>query len=156
MQKNLLTILLFFVTTTTLAQSVYIWKDDNGAIYYGDSRPNPGATLANVGKINVYETVRTQKSGATTTTTTAKKPPQQKQQPEIVMYSAAWCGVCKQAKAYFAKNKVQYTDYDVETSAAGKAFYAKMEKKTVPIFLIDGEIQKGFTTAIFDRILSLN
>jgi glutaredoxin len=154
MQKNLLIILLFFVTTTTLAQSVYIWKDGSGAIYYGDSRPTPGATLVNVGKINVYETDRTQKSRATTTT--ARKAPQQKQQPEIVMYSAVWCGVCKQAKDYFAKNKVRYTDYDVETSAAGKAFYAKMEKKTVPIFLIDGEIQKGFTTAIFDRILSLN
>jgi glutaredoxin len=152
MQKKVLLLTLLFTATTTLAQSVYSWKDENGVTHFGDTPRSPRATVIDLGEINASSTdahmEKTPEAGT--------PPPVAKhKQPGIVMYSAAWCGVCKKAKGYFAKNKVQYTEYDVETSTTGKAFYAKRTKKSVPIFLVDGKERSGFSTGSFNKLLGL-
>jgi glutaredoxin len=148
MQKLTLLLTLLCITTTALAQSVYSWKDDHGVTHFGDSPQNPRATVIDIGAINSYDTVNTGESS--TPPTVAKQ-----QQPGIVMYSAAWCGVCKKAKAYFAQHKINYTEYDVDTSATGKAFYSSRAKKSVPVFLIDGKEKRGFSSGSFDKLLGL-
>jgi glutaredoxin len=152
MHKNLLLLTLLFTTTSALAQSVYSWKDENGVTHFGDSPQNSRATIIDIGVINSYDT----DSNRDETPEVSTPPAVAKQkQPEIVMYSAVWCGVCNKAKAYFAKNKVRYTDHDVETSATGKAFYAKRSKKSVPVFLVDGNERSGFSTGNFNKLLGL-
>lgn len=152
MQKNLLLLTLLFTVTSALAQSVYSWKDENGVTHFGDSPQNPQATMIYIGEINSYDT-----DSNTEETQQVSTPPAvaKQKQPKIVMYSAAWCGVCKKAKAYFAKNNVRFTEYDVEASDTGKAFYAGRTKKSVPVFLIDGKERSGFTASRFDKLLGL-
>lgn len=148
MKINLPILLLLFVTTTTLAQSVYSWKDENGVTQFGDMPQNRKATVVDIGTINSYGTDHQEQLSPPLENATQK-------QPKIVMYSAVWCGVCKKAKAYFTKNNVHFTEYDVETNVVGKRFYAKQRKKSVPIFLIDGNKSTGFSTTTFNKLLSL-
>jgi glutaredoxin len=56
---------------------------------------------------------------------------------------------------YLSKNKVKFTEYDVDTSSEGKRYYAKLTKKSVPVFLIDGAVKRGFSSTTFDKLLSL-
>jgi glutaredoxin len=152
MQKNLLLLTLLFTTTSALAQSVYSWKDESGVTHFGDSAQNPRATIIDIGVINSYDTDSNMDE-----TPEVNTPPAvvKQKQPAIVMYSAAWCGVCKKAKDYFAKNNVRFTEYDVDTNATGKAFYAKRTKKSVPVFLVDGNEMSGFSTSRFNKLLGL-
>jgi glutaredoxin len=147
MRSSLLFLLLIFMTSTTQAQSVYVWKDEHGVTHFGDAPQNRQATVTEIGELNSYGGDHSEKVASPAASTT--------QQPEIVMYSAAWCGVCKKAKMYLSKNKVKFTEYDVDTSSEGKRYYAKLTKKSVPVFLIDGAVKRGFSSTTFDKLLSL-
>lgn len=74
--------------------------------------------------------------------------------PQIVLYSVSWCPHCKEAKDYFTKNNIPFTNRDVEVD--GKA----MEELTgtysstgVPVIVIgsgkDEIVVRGFTPELF-------
>ena len=149
MKRNPLLLILLFTTGSAFAQSVYSWKDENGVTHFGDRRQNARAKVIQLDAINSYGADKVESSNEPPTTKPKAKI------PTIVMYSAAWCGVCKKAKAYFRKNKVAFTEYDVDTSTKGKQFQAKRKSKSVPVFLIDGKEKSGFSTGSFNKLLSL-
>ena len=72
-----------------------------------------------------------------------------KQQP-IIMYSAAWCGVCKKAAAFMAKEGLAFVEKDIEKDKAAAREYAEKLHKAgktgggVPVFDIGGQIVSGF------------
>ena len=148
MKRNLLLLILLCTTGSALAQSIYSWKDENGVMHFGDRLDNASAKVIQLEAINSY--------GADKVETSEASPTPKAKTPNIVMYSAAWCGVCKTARAYFKKNKVKFSEYDVETSAKGRSYYAKVRRKSVPIFLIDGSVKRGFSPSSFAKLLGLN
>ncbi len=70
----------------------------------------------------------------------------------VVMYSASWCGVCTKARRYFEANNIGFTEYDVETSQAGKAGFEKLNGKGVPIILVGNKRMNGFSAATFEKL----
>lgn len=68
------------------------------------------------------------------------------------MYSAAWCGVCKKAKRYFAEQGIDYEEIDVEKSSQGKAAFKKLGGKGVPIILVGDRRMNGFSEAGFEKL----
>jgi thioredoxin reductase (NADPH) len=44
---------------------------------------------------------------------------------QITVYSTIWCPDCKRAKHFFAENRVQYTNIDIEQDAKAMAFVEK-------------------------------
>lgn len=70
----------------------------------------------------------------------------------VVMYSTEWCGVCKQAKAFFAQNGVPYVDRDIEKDAAARRDFEAKGGTGVPLIDVGGEVVKGFSP---DRIRKL-
>lgn len=67
----------------------------------------------------------------------------------VVMYTTAWCGVCKRAKAYMDQAKVAYVEKDVETSEAYAAEYQAKRaqhglRSGVPLIDVDGLFMVGF------------
>src|SRR5262245_45872334 len=40
---------------------------------------------------------------------------------EVVMYSAGWCEICDQARAYFVQHGVAFAEHDVERDARARA-----------------------------------
>lgn len=72
----------------------------------------------------------------------------------VTIYSAEWCGVCKQAKAWMQQNKIAYVERDVEkdpkalddmradAQKAGVPF-SSLERK-VPVIVVGGKVMSGF------------
>lgn len=131
-----------------IAQSVYQWVDVNGVAHFGDVPMSQHATRL---ELKVNHPIASQPADD-------KPEPSQPvaKQPEIVMYGAAWCGVCKRARSYFSEKNLRYTEYDIDTSAKGERDYKKMNGSGVPILLVNGQRHNGFSASGFDQILKNN
>ena len=71
---------------------------------------------------------------------------------KVVLYSAAWCGVCKKAKRYFAENSIAYTEYDIDEDKSAKKRYKKMGATGVPMIIIGMKRMNGYSVGGFERL----
>lgn len=67
----------------------------------------------------------------------------------VTLYSTSWCGVCKEARAFFRSKGVSFTDKDIEKDASAKA---ELDRKLpgatgVPVIDIGGDIMPGFSAS---------
>ena len=72
----------------------------------------------------------------------------------IVLYSATWCGYCKQAKAYLAGRGVHYQEFDVDTKTGMAAYAQAGGRKGVPLLFADGQLVQGFSRAAYDAVFA--
>ncbi|MBF8280536.1 MAG: NrdH-redoxin [Candidatus Magasanikbacteria bacterium] len=64
---------------------------------------------------------------------------------KIIIYSTPACPYCKMAKAYFQKQNIAYTDYDVSAEAdKAKEMVKKSGQMGVPVIDVGGKIIIGF------------
>jgi hypothetical protein len=52
------------------------------------------------------------------------------QQPPITLYSAAWCGYCKKARAFLKKRKLKFIEHDIEKNRKAARELARKAKKS--------------------------
>ena len=72
----------------------------------------------------------------------------------VVMYSTAWCGVCKKARAYFEKERISFVEYDVDHNASARAEYLSLNpRRSVPTIKIGNEVIIGFSEGAVDKAL---
>jgi mycoredoxin len=58
----------------------------------------------------------------------------------LILYSAAWCRDCREAKRFLEKHGVAYTEIDIElTPGASDEVLEHVGKRAIPQFVIDGE-----------------
>lgn len=58
----------------------------------------------------------------------------------LILYSAAWCRDCREAKRFLEKYGVVYTEIDIElTPGASDEVLQHVGKRAIPQFVIDGE-----------------
>ena len=79
------------------------------------------------------------------------------------MYEADWCGVCRQARAFFEHNGISYTSRDVDADPNVKEKARRLSGNTsIPVIVIDGKVMQGFseeavqsalTSAVKSRVL---
>jgi glutaredoxin 3 len=63
----------------------------------------------------------------------------------VTVYTTRTCPICTAARAFLTANQIPYTDKDVESSPALLGELASLNpNRTVPTFLIDGQIIVGF------------
>lgn len=79
----------------------------------------------------------------------AKKPASRKQP---ILFSAQWCGYCRQAKSYLNEKKIAYTEYDVDTEEGVRALVAAGGGQGVPILLWHEQKISGFSPQAYDRL----
>ena len=59
---------------------------------------------------------------------------------ELVLYSAAWCRDCREAKRFLETHKIAYTEIDVEsTPGAAAELIRHAGKRAIPQFVIEGQ-----------------
>lgn len=64
----------------------------------------------------------------------------------VVMYSTAWCGVCKRAKRYFDRERISVTEHDVDQDPRARAEYLALNpRRSVPTIRIGQEVIVGFS-----------
>lgn len=58
----------------------------------------------------------------------------------LIVYSAAWCRDCREAKRFLEKHGITYTEIDIEmTPGAADEVFRNVGKRAIPQFVIDGE-----------------
>ncbi len=63
----------------------------------------------------------------------------------VVIYSTPTCHFCKEAKSFFAEQKIEYTNYDVASDAKRRDEMINISGQMgVPVIVIDGEVSVGF------------
>ncbi len=59
---------------------------------------------------------------------------------ELLVYSAAWCRDCREAKRFLTKHNIAYKEIDIEdTPGAADEVMANVGKRAIPQFVIDGK-----------------
>lgn len=153
-------LLLFALATASLsmAQSTTLYKSTgpDGKTVYSD-RPLPNAREAKTltfknepasplsPKTLAY--IESLKSSAEAR---AKAPPPS----EIVLFSAAWCGYCKKAKAHLDSKQVAYREFDIDTKDGLVAYAQAGGKRGVPLLVVNGQSISGYSQASYDAVLT--
>jgi glutaredoxin len=58
---------------------------------------------------------------------------------ELLVYSAAWCRDCREAKRFLADHSIPYTDIDIDsTPGAADQVIAHTGKRAIPQFVLEG------------------
>jgi glutaredoxin len=69
------------------------------------------------------------------------------------LFTAQWCGYCRQAKAYLAEKKVRYQEYDIDTAEGMRAYIESGNGRGVPVLLWKGQKLLGFSRAAYDALV---
>jgi len=65
--------------------------------------------------------------------------------PRVVMYSTSWCGYCRKMRALLGELAIDYTELDVEKSAAARSARNQLDPSCgVPLVDYGGEVICGF------------
>ena len=80
---------------------------------------------------------------------------QLKELNNVVMYSTAWCGYCRQARRYFKSKGIQYVERDIERSRLAKRAYDRLGGNGVPLIVVGENKMSGFSVRQFDRLYRL-
>lgn len=128
-------------TVVTVQAEIYTWVDAQGKKHFGDKPPTDQA----VEKLDVQVNVISNENRSNSQLSKSGK-------QSVIMYGAAWCGVCKQAKQYFKKNNIPYKEYDIDKSSKGRRDYKKLNGNGVPIILVGNQRMDGFTPRRFQAL----
>ena len=73
--------------------------------------------------------------------------------PPVTLYSAAWCGYCRRAKAYLADHHIAYSNVDIETKS-GRAEFDSLGGGRIPLLTSGGKRVRGFKAEGYDRFFA--
>ena len=132
----------------TAAAEIYQWTDREGNRHFGD-RPPAGTEHETVRlrHINTFQGVSTEDLPAWAGDSSGDR--------QVVIYTAQWCGVCKQATRHFRDAGIPYREYDIEQSDKGRRDFRRMQARGVPVILVGDRRMNGFSRqrfhALYDR-----
>ena len=138
--RSLVALGLILLAGTALADKVYKWVDANGHTQFSDHAPD--AAEAKEITIPTF-------TGPTELAST----PGSAGGRGIKLYTTARCGYCKRARAYLASRALPYTEFDVETNSVGRADYARLKGRGVPIIFVGSQRMDGYSEAGLAQLL---
>jgi len=71
----------------------------------------------------------------------------------VTILSAQWCGQCTRAKAYMAKRKIDFEEWDVDKSDYARAKMNELGAKGVPVILVGKQKMVGFSEEGLEELL---
>jgi len=113
-----------------------LFRSADGRVQYSD-KPPPGVKSRPLeSRINSYSGAPRVSGRASSIGVT---------RPEVKMYATDWCGYCRKAREYFARNGIHYTELDVEKSEAARVEYKSMGARGVPLILVGTQRMNGYS-----------
>ncbi|MGV6826209.1 MAG: glutaredoxin domain-containing protein [bacterium] len=141
---KILVCLMILVSSIAAASEIYRWVDEQGKVQFGDRPPSGAGEQAVDLRINTYAKPEIQ--------IPPSNRPSVRRNKKVVMYSAEWCGVCKQARRYFTEQRIRFAEYDVEKSQKGQEDYRALRARGVPVILVGKSRLNGFTPQYFEQL----
>ena len=135
------------------AQTVYKSVGPDGKIVYSDQPPTTGrlqktmkfelaSSALPASAASYMEQFRKTHPGGAVQATAGKG---------VTLYSAVWCGYCKQAKAWLSGHGVAYHDVDIDAPGGMAALAQANGGGTgVPVLVVDGRTMNGFSASAYD------
>ena len=132
--RRLMKYVLFVLIAVSFIANAQIekWVDENGKTHYGTRAPSGRDTQND--EVPKFQP---------TNSSVAKK-------ERVVLYSTSWCPYCKKAKAYLNKNRIAFTEYDIEKDATAKRNYKSLGGRGVPFLVRGSDVQGGFSAEKYD------
>jgi glutaredoxin len=124
---------------------IYRWTDAHGRIHYSDKAPADRQAQQVKTPINSI-------SGPAVVSQTHA--PAAGARATVRIYTAAWCGYCKRAKAHLSARGVPYQEIDVETTDSGRREFAQLGGRGVPVILVGDRRMDGFDAGGLDAMLA--
>lgn len=138
------------------AQTLYKSVDASGKVVYSDQPPASGAAQKTV-KLDAppISVVPGNQLPPAAPGQAATGAPAAAAQPrgEVTLFMATWCGYCKAAKAYLGSKGIPYRELDVDTPT-GKAAFAQLGARGVPVLLTNGQRVNGFSASSYDAVFA--
>ncbi len=143
------------LTGTAHAQTLYKSVDASGKVVYSDQPPTSGAVQKTLKLESLPVSVVPGNPLPPATPGQGPAEAQKATQPrgEVTLYMATWCGYCKAAKAYLGGKGIAYREFDVDTPT-GKAAFAQLGARGVPVLLTNGQRVAGFSTQSYDAVFA--
>jgi len=138
---------------------IYKWTDTDGTVHFSDKPVSKKAkTVIFESTINNYTPLSAPKFDYTPRKKSGKPAHARPnvQAGQVIMYSTAWCGYCKKAKAYFQKKGINYSERDIEKSPKARNEHISLGGGGVPLILIGKhrgqEVMRGFSADRFEKL----
>jgi len=76
--------------------------------------------------------------------------------PDVVVYTAPWCGWCRKTVAFLDRNGVDYTNKDIEANPGFKReLIEKSGGGSIPVVEVGGELIRGYSPSRMEQLLDL-
>ena len=138
-------LLAIMLTAGSGQAEIYRWIDGEGKLQFGDRPPDAhSADKVELPPGNRYSHREIELPKLEPSPTASGQ--------RVVMYSARWCGVCKQARRYFRDHQVPFREYDVETSDKGRRDFSRLGGRGVPLILVGSQRMSGFSAGRFEQL----
>lgn len=148
--------ILCVTASASYADTLYKYVGPDGKITYSDKPPTRGG---NIQKTLSFKHLPSTKIPADTAakldqlrnskfTSNPKRTASQ-----VTLFTATWCGYCKQAKAYLDNQKIDYREIDIESKEGMVEFSRAGGSGGVPLLIAGKESVQGFSSDAYDAIL---
>jgi mycoredoxin len=68
---------------------------------------------------------------------------------ELIVYSAPWCGDCREAKRWLSRHNIQYKEINIEeVPGAAEEVIRKTGKRAIPQFVLNGRWVQPYTPGL--------
>jgi len=143
------------LATVATAQTLYKSVTPDGRILYSDHPPVQGQVVKTLAQsaapstalpVSAVEQLRKLRALAPAIAAPSTD--------GVVLYSAAWCGYCKKAKAYLTEKAIAYREVDIDTPDGLAAFAQAGGGKGVPLLVAGAQRVQGFSPASYDQLFA--
>lgn len=129
---------------------IYKWTDEYGWVHFSDSPHGSSKAKKIEVKINSYKGVKIEGMKLSDRQKAKLKALGDKAQKKknigwVKLYTAEWCKYCTNAKDYLKKNRIRFTEYDVEKSDKGKRDYKRLKMSGIPVMYVGKQKITGFS-----------
>jgi len=127
---------------------IYKWTDEQGRQHFSDKPPRAAdAEEVRLRPINTFQGVSIEGGDEMAGVGAAGQ-----RSKRVVMYSASWCGVCRQAKRFFEEQGIPYKERDIEKNRMARTEFDRLNGRGVPLILVGGQRMNGFSAQSFLKL----
>jgi glutaredoxin len=136
--------------TAPAQADIYKWTDSNGKTHFSDAAPaEHKAQTITLDNINTFADVSISDAPEFHGFYQPEIKPHVK---NVVMFSTARCGYCKQARQYFSQRSIAFTEKKIDSDPAAWEEYQQLNATGVPVILVGRKRMNGFSQGTFDQL----